>query len=124
MKHIARFCAASLTANSDRNVRCAEQKCEENPTRPPAPAGDLIAKNPKSDAMSFLVLKIDGGGSGPPSTPSLIEGRGVRNQNPIPKQLRGVRVLTVVNIQPSGKRCLMFPHPEEPDDAVRPGERI
>ena len=61
MKHIARFALASLTAITLIATSAAQNRSAKKPDEAARARGLFIAKNPKSDAMSFLVLNIDGG---------------------------------------------------------------
>ncbi|MEK6406320.1 MAG: DUF4384 domain-containing protein [Acidobacteriota bacterium] len=121
MKRITRFTLASLaamtlitsTATSPAQVKNTKKNTEAARAR-----GLFISK--KSDAMSILVEKIDGALRVPvdPST-EFKAGDNIKIQ--FESNFEGF--VYVVNIQPSGKRCLMFPHPEAPDNAVRPEEK-
>lgn len=121
MKRITRFTIASLaaitlitsTATSTAQVKNAKKNNEATRAR-----GLFIHKT--SDAMSFLVLKIDGG-LRVPVAPSTEFKAGDEIKIQFESNFEGF--IYVVNIQPSGKRCLMFPHPDAADNAVRPDER-
>ena len=76
--------------------------------------------NKRSDAMSILVLKNDGGTLVPVDTGSEFK---AGDQIKIQLESNFDGFIYVVNIQPSGKRCLMFPYPDAANNAVRSGER-
>ncbi|HSB12596.1 MAG TPA: DUF4384 domain-containing protein [Blastocatellia bacterium] len=76
--------------------------------------------NKRSDAMSVLVLKNDNG-SLVPVDPSNEFKAGDQIKIQLESNFDGF--IYVVNIQPSGKRCLMFPYPEAANNAVQSGER-
>ncbi|MFY9558199.1 MAG: DUF4384 domain-containing protein [Blastocatellia bacterium] len=76
--------------------------------------------NKRSDAMSILVLKNEGG-TLVPVDPSTQFKAG--DQIKIQFQSNFDGYIYVVNISPSGKRCVLFPYPESGDNAVRPDER-
>src|SRR5262249_43071092 len=76
--------------------------------------------NKRSDAMSVLVLKNDGG-TLVPADPSTEFKAGDQIKIQLESNFDGF--IYVVNIQPSGKRCLMFPYPDATDNSVRSGER-
>lgn len=76
--------------------------------------------NKRSDAMSILVLKNEGG-SLVPVDPSSEFKAGDQIKIQLESNFDGF--IYVVNIQPSGKRCLMFPYPDAADNTVRSGER-
>lgn len=125
MKRLTRFTLASLAAialaaialiaTAAAQAGGAKKQDEASRAR-----GLFIDKKPKSDAMSFLVLKIDGG-LWVPVAPSTEFKAGDAIKIQFQSNFEGF--IYVVNIQPSGKRCLMFPHPEAPDNTVRPGEK-
>ena len=103
-----------LSAGADR------KPSQKNNNEASRARGLFIAKNPKSDAMSILVLKLDGGLRVPVAPSSEFKGG---DEIKIQFQSNFEGFIYVLNIQPSGKRCLMFPHQEAPDNAVRPGEQ-
>lgn len=76
--------------------------------------------NKRSDAMSVLVLKNDSG-TLVPTDPSTEFKAGDQIKIQLESNFDGF--IYVVNIQPSGKRCLMFPYPDAADNSVRSGER-
>jgi uncharacterized protein DUF4384 len=120
MKRLTRIMFASLAAitliaTASAQARGARRQDEASRAR-----GLFIAKNPKSDAMSILVLKSDGG-LWVPVAPSAEFKAGDEIKIKFQSNFDGF--IYVVNIQPSGKRCLMFPHSDAPENAVRPGEQ-
>ena len=120
MKRLTRFTLASLAAIALIATAAAQAGGARKQSEASRARGLFIAKNPKSDAMSFLVLKIDGG-LWVPVAPSTEFKAGDAIKIQFQSNFEGF--IYVVNIQPSGKRCLMFPHPEAPDNTVRPGEQ-
>lgn len=76
--------------------------------------------NKKSDAMSILVLKVADGALVPvdPSTEFK-----AGDQIKIQFQSNFEGYIYVVNIEPNGKRKVLFPFPEASDNAVSPSER-
>ncbi|PYT02751.1 MAG: hypothetical protein DMF60_20455 [Acidobacteria bacterium] len=120
MKRLTRFtlvslAAIALIATAEAQARGARKQDEATRAR-----GLFIDKNPKSDAMSILVEKIDDG-LRVPVDPSTEFKAGDQIKIQLQSNFEGF--IYVVNIQPSGKRCLMFPHPDAADNSVRPHER-
>jgi hypothetical protein len=74
----------------------------------------------RSDAMSIVVLKNDGGTLVPVDPSNEFK---AGDQIKIQFQSNFDGYIYVVNIAPSGKRCVLFPYPEATDNAVRPDER-
>ena len=110
--------AALLIASATVSAVNADKKSSQKPNEAARARGLYISKH--SDAMSILVLKRDGG-TLVPVDPSNEFKAGDEIKIQLQSNFEGF--IYVVNIQPSGKRCLMFPHPEAPDNTVRPGER-
>jgi hypothetical protein len=76
--------------------------------------------NKKSDAMSILVLKVADGSLVPVDPSSEFK---AGDQIKIQFQSNFEGYIYVVNIEPNGKRKVLFPYPDAADNAVRPGER-
>ncbi len=76
--------------------------------------------NKKADAMSILVLKITDG-TLVPVDPSTDFKAG--DQIKIQFQSNFDGYIYILNIEPNGKRKLLFPYPEATDNAVSPDER-
>lgn len=73
-----------------------------------------------ADAMTILVFKIDGG-TLVPVAPSTEFKAGDEIKLQLQSNFDGF--IYVVNIQPSGKRCLKFPYPNATDNRVRADEK-
>jgi|SRR6185503_5611404 hypothetical protein len=93
--------------------------------KPPQKPGEAsrargLFVNKKSDAMSILVLKLVDGTMVPvnPST-EFKAGDNIKIQ--FQSNFEGY--IYVVNIEPNGKRKLLFPQPDAANNAVSPGER-
>ena len=105
---------AGLTVSSvGANQRQSQKSNEASRAR-----GLFVSK--KSDAMSILVLKV-AGGTLVPVDPSTEFKAG--DQIKIQFQSNFEGYIYVVNIEPNGKRKLLFPYPEGSNNAVSPGER-
>jgi hypothetical protein len=79
----------------------------------------LVVKK-MADGMTIVVFKNDGGTLVPVAPNSEFkEGDQVKLQF----QSTFDGFVYVVNIEPNGKRCLMFPHPEATDNSVRADEK-
>jgi len=76
--------------------------------------------NKRSDALSVLVLKLDDN-SLVPVDPSHVFKAGDQIKIQLESNFDGF--IYVVNIQPSGKTCLMFPYPGVPDNRVASEEQ-
>jgi hypothetical protein len=76
--------------------------------------------NKKSDAMSILVLKVADGSLVPVDPSSEFK---AGDQIKIQFQSNFDGYIYVVNIEPNGKRKVLFPYPDAADNSVRPGER-
>jgi len=76
--------------------------------------------NKKSDGMSVLVLKLEDNAL-VPVDPSQAFKAGDQIKIQLESNFDGF--IYVVNIQPSGKRCLMFPYPGAANNAVVSGEQ-
>lgn len=74
----------------------------------------------RSDAMSIVVYKNEGG-TLVPVDPSTEFKAGDLIKLQLQSNFEGF--IYVVNIQPSGKRCVLFPYAEASNNAVRPDER-
>ena len=110
--------AALLFTTATQSVAGADKKLSQKTNEANRARGLFI--NKRSDAMSILVLKNDGG-TLVPVDPSTEFKAG--DQIKIQFQSNFEGFIYVVNVQPSGKRCVLFPYPEAPDNAVRPDER-
>jgi len=108
------FVFAVLTASSVSADRKQTQKTNE------ASRARGLFVNKKSDAMTILVLKVADGALVPvdPSTEFK-----AGDQIKIQFQSNFEGYIYVVNIEPNGKRKLLFPYPEGSDNAVSPNER-
>jgi hypothetical protein len=105
---------ASVTASSASASQKQPQKSNE------ASRARGLFVNKKSDAMSILVLKVTEG-TMVPVDPSTEFKAG--DQIKIQFQSNFEGYIYVVNIEPNGKRKVLFPYPEASDNAVSPGER-
>lgn len=110
--------AALLFAGVTASPVSADKKQSQKGTEASRARGLFISK--KSDAMSILVLKVTGG-TLVPVDPSAEFKAG--DQIKIQFQSNFEGYIYVVNIEPNGKRKLLFPFPEASDNAVRPDER-
>jgi Domain of unknown function (DUF4384) len=106
---------AGLTVSSVGATQRQSQKSNNEASRA---RGLFVSK--KSDAMSILVLKVVGG-TLVPVDPSTEFKAG--DQIKIQFQSNFEGYIYVVNIEPNGKRKLLFPYPEGSNNAVSPGER-
>ena len=76
--------------------------------------------NKKADAMSILVLKVADGALVPVDPSSEFK---AGDQIKIQFQSNFEGYIYVVNIEPNGKRKVLFPQPDSSDNAVQPGMR-
>jgi hypothetical protein len=93
----------------------ADRKQNQKGTEASRARGLFVSKN--SDAMRVLVLKLT---NGPlvPVDPSNEFKAGDKIKIQFESNFEGY--IYVVNIEPNGKRKLLFPDPDRPDNAVRP----
>jgi hypothetical protein len=119
MKSKVRFTiAALLFAGLSASSVSADQKQSQKSNEASRARGLFV--NKKSDAMSILVLKVSEG-TLVPVDPSTVFVAG--DQIKIQFQSNFEGYIYVVNIEPNGKRKLLFPYPESADNAVSPDER-
>ncbi len=76
--------------------------------------------NKRSDAMQIIVYKNDGGSLVPVDPSSQFK---AGDQIKLQFQSNFDGYVYVVNIAPSGKRCVLFPYPDAADNAVRSDEK-
>jgi hypothetical protein len=105
---------ASLTASSVS----ADQKQSQKTNEASRARGLFIHK--KSDAMSILVLKVADGTLVPVDPSSDFK---AGDQIKIQFQSNFEGYIYVVNIAPSGKRCVLFPYTQDSNNSVTPDER-
>jgi hypothetical protein len=96
----------------------AEVKPPQKPNEASRARGLFVSK--KSDAMSILVLKVSNG-TLVPVDPSTEFKAG--DQIKIQFQSNFEGYIYVVNIEPNGKRKVLFPYPEASNNAVSPDQR-
>jgi hypothetical protein len=118
MKHIARLTLVSLTAITLIGTSAAQAKSSKKQDEATRARGMFVRKT--SDAMSILVLKNSDGGLVPVDPSSEFK---AGDQIKIQFQSNFEGYIYVVNIEPGGKRKLLFPSPEATDNSVRPEER-
>jgi hypothetical protein len=119
MKAIVRFTVAVLLfCGLITPAMSAGQKTPQKQSEASRARGLFV--NNKSDAMSILVLKLVDGTLVPvnPST-EFKAGDNIKIQ--FRSNFEGY--VYVVNIEPNGKRKLLFPQPDTANNAVSPGER-
>jgi hypothetical protein len=118
MKRLAKFTLASLAAVTLIATAAAQAGGAKKQTEANRARGLFISK--KSDAMSILIQKVDGGLLVPvdPSTEFK-----AGDQIKIQFQSNFEGYIYVVNIAPSGKRRVLFPYTEASNNAVTPDER-
>jgi len=104
----------SVTASSVS----ADKKQTQKTTEASRARGLFISK--KSDAMSILVLKVAEGTLVPVDPSSEFK---AGDQIKIQFQSNFDGYIYVVNISPSGKRCVLFPYAKDSNNAVSPDER-
>src|SRR5438128_6225348 len=80
--------------------------------------GLFISK--RSDAMSIIVYKSDGGSLVPVDPSSQFKAHDLIK---LQFQSNFDGYVYVVNIAPSGRRCVLFPYPDAADNAVRSDEK-
>ena len=118
MKRLIKFTLASLAAITLIATAAAQAGGAKKQNEASRARGLFISK--KSDAMSILVQKIDGGLL-VPVDPSAEFKAG--DQIKIQFQSNFEGYIYVVNIAPSGKRRVLFPYTEASNNAVSPDER-
>jgi len=119
MKAVSRLIlAALLFASGTASSAGAHQKQPQKGNEASRARGLFVSK--KSDAMSILVLKVTDG-TLVPVDPSTEFKAG--DQIKIQFQSNFEGYIYVVNIEPNGKRKVLFPYPEASDNSVSPGER-
>lgn len=119
MKTVTKVIGAALMVTSlTLTAVHADQRQSQKTTEASRARGLFVSK--KSDAMSILVLKVTEG-TLVPVDPSTEFKAG--DQIKIQFQSNFEGYIYVVNIEPNGKRKLLFPFPEASDNAVRPDER-
>jgi len=119
MKAVVRVSlAALLVAGITSSSLSADRKQTQKGAEASRARGLFV--NKKSDAMTILVLKVTGG-TLVPVDPSSEFKEG--DQIKIQFQSNFDGYIYVVNIEPNGKRKVLFPYPDATDNAVRPGER-
>jgi uncharacterized protein DUF4384 len=119
MKAMANLILTALIVGSlATSASSADKKQPQKPTEASRARGLFISK--KSDAMSILIQKVDGGLLVPvdPSTEFK-----AGDQIKIQFQSNFEGYIYVVNIAPSGKRRVLFPYTEASNNAVSPDER-
>lgn len=118
MKRLTIFTVASLAAISLIATAAAQAGGAKKQNEASRARGLFISK--KSDAMSILIQKLDGGLLVPvdPSTEFK-----AGDQIKIQFQSNFEGYIYVVNIAPSGKRRVLFPYTEASNNAVSPDER-
>jgi len=110
---LALLTAMTLIAASSAQTRTAKRSDEATRAR-----GLFV--NKRSDAMSIVVLKNDGGTLVPVDPSSEFK---AGDQIKIQFQSNFDGYIYVVNIAPSGKRCVLFPYQQASNNAVNPDER-
>jgi len=119
MKAVLKFTlAALLFATVTPSSAVANQRQSQKVNEASRARGLFVSK--KSDAMSILVLKVTDG-TLVPVDPSTEFKAG--DQIKIQFQSNFEGYIYVVNIEPNGKRKVLFPYAEASDNAVSPGER-
>ncbi|HSE37827.1 MAG TPA: DUF4384 domain-containing protein [Blastocatellia bacterium] len=118
MKRINRFMLASLAALTLIVPAAAQAGGAKKQSEASRARGLFV--NKKSDAMSILVLKLEEGRMVPVSPSTEFK---AGDQIKVQFQSNFEGYIYVVNIEPSGKRKLLFPYPEGSDNAVSPDQR-
>jgi hypothetical protein len=119
MKVMMRFAIAALLFATVTAPAVSADKKRQHKGDDGSGARGLFNKK-MSDAMTIVVFKLDGG-SLVPVAPSTEFKAGDQIKLQLQSNFDGF--IYVVNIQPSGKRCLKFPYPEATDNSVRAGEK-
>jgi len=114
-----RFAIAALLFASVAAPAVSADKKRQHKSDEASNARGLFIKK-TSDAMTIVVFKNDGG-TLVPVAPSTEFKAGDQIKLQLQSNFDGF--IYVVNIHPDGKRCLMFPHPEAMDNAVRSDEK-
>jgi hypothetical protein len=96
----------------------ADKKQSQKSTEANRARGLFVSK--KSDAMSILVLKVADGTLVPVDPGSEFK---AGDQIKIQFQSNFEGYIYVVNIAPSGKRCVLFPYTQDSNNSVTPDER-
>lgn len=107
-----------LLAGATAPIAGADKKPQQKTDESRRARGLFVSK--RSDAMSILVLKNEGGTLVPVDPSSEFK---AGDQIKIQFQSNFDGYIYVVNIAPNGKRCVLFPYPEAQDNAVRSEER-
>jgi len=118
MKRLTRFTLASLAAITLIATAAGQARGARKQNEAARARGLFISKT--SDAMSILVLKITEGTQVPVDPSSEFKAGDLIK---IQFQSNFEGYVYVVNIEPNGKRKVLFPSPEAPDNMVRPRER-
>lgn len=118
MKRLTRFTLASLAAITLIVPAAAQAGGAKKQSEASRARGLFV--NKKSDAMSILVLKL-ANGTMVPVSPSTEFKAGDQIKVQFQSNFEGF--IYVVNIEPNGKRKLLFPQPDGSDNAVSPGRR-
>lgn len=119
MKIVIRLIAAALVFVSvSASAVDAGKKPAQKPSEASRARGMFVHKT--ADAMSILVLK-NVNNTLVPVDPSNEFKAGDQIKIQFESNFDGF--IYVVNIAPSGKRCLLFPYPEAADNAVHPEQR-
>lgn len=118
MKRLTRFTFASLAAMTLIATAAAQAGGVRKQNEASRARGLFV--NKKSDAMSIVVLKIENG-TQVPVDPSTEFKAGDLIKIQFQSNFEGY--IYVVNIEPNGKRRVLFPYPEASDNSVRPDER-
>jgi hypothetical protein len=119
MKIMMRFTIAALLFASVTAPAVSADKKRQQKSDEASNARGLFVKK-TSDAMTIIVFKLDGG-SLVPVAPSTEFKAGDQIKLQLQSNFDGF--IYVVNIQPSGKRCLKFPYPKATDNSVRADEK-
>src|SRR5262245_31815524 len=119
MKAITKVLVIALVfVTATAAIAGADKKQTQKPDEGRRARGLFVTK--KSDAMSIVVLKNDGG-TLVPVDPSTEFKAGDQIKLQLQSNFEGY--IYVVNIAPSGKRCVLFPYAQTSNNAVTPDER-
>jgi hypothetical protein len=119
MKNLLRFSLAILLlASANVTTTNADRRQSQKGNEASRARGLFVSK--KSDAMSILVLKV-ADGTLVPVDPSTQFKAG--DQIKIQFQSNFEGYIYVVNIEPNGKRKVLFPYADASDNSVRPDQR-
>jgi Domain of unknown function (DUF4384) len=119
MKAVIRLTLTALLSVSVTASSVGAEKKQSQKTTEASRARGLFV-NKKSDAMSIVVLKVAEGTLVPVDPSSEFK---AGDQIKIQFQSNFEGYIYVVNIEPNGKRKVLFPYPDASDNAVRPEER-